>query len=85
MQSRRIEMPCSSNPGDSQSWSARKTLGKMSKVVGLPLSSSEGLNVLSCLSLHFEPFLGKSEPVSETASREYLIEKALMEKNSKWD
>lgn len=57
----------------------------MSKVVSLPLSSSEGLNVLSCLSLHFEPFLGKSEPVSETASREYLIEKALMEKNSKWD
>uniref|UniRef100_A0A4W3JI66 Dynein axonemal heavy chain 7 n=1 Tax=Callorhinchus milii TaxID=7868 RepID=A0A4W3JI66_CALMI len=59
--------------------------GALSDIVGYSLKPTEDTTVSKFITMNLEPFLDKFDSVSESASKEYSLERALEKMMAEWD
>ncbi|XP_078701931.1 dynein axonemal heavy chain 7-like isoform X3 [Branchiostoma floridae x Branchiostoma belcheri] len=57
---------------------------KMSEIVGYTLLSGEDMTMAKFIDMNLEPYLTKFESISEAASKEYSLEKAMEKMKTEW-
>ncbi|XP_012497096.1 PREDICTED: dynein heavy chain 7, axonemal [Propithecus coquereli] len=57
----------------------------LSAIVGYPLEPADDSTVFSFLDMNLEPYLDRFEGISEAASKEYSLEKAMEKMINEWD
>ena len=58
---------------------------QMSTIIGYSIKGDEDLNLAKMVDMKIEPFLAQFEGISEAASKEFSLEKAMEKMVHEWD
>ena len=58
---------------------------QISDIVGFPLKPDEDMNLSKLVDMNIESFIPKFEGISEAASKEYSVEKAMEKMKQEWE